>query len=80
MLEPCGDVADGERRGVRREDRVCAACDFERDEHLTLGCQVLEHRLDHELAAGELRSVRHEAEARERVVACGGVRGPGSQA
>ena len=63
------DRRDGDRRGVRRDHRTVAAHLVERGDQLALGADLLDDRLDHELASGQRREITHEREARERSVA-----------
>ena len=62
--EPDGHRRDGERRGVRRKHAVRRHHRFERGEHLSLRAELLEHRLEDEVAA-RVR-VRPVARHRER--------------
>lgn len=60
-----GHVTDGQRRGVRREDRVLGADLVERREQLALDLEVLDDRLDDQIAVahvGELGRERHTAQ------------------
>ena len=54
------DLGDGQRRGVRREDRVGRDDLVDPAEQLALEVQVLGHGLDDELAVGEVVEVRRE--------------------
>ena len=47
------DLGDRERRGVRREDRFFRTHLVQRSEQLLLDREVLEHRLDHEIAGAK---------------------------
>ena len=51
MLEPLGHRRDREGRGVRDEQALGRDDPLERPEDLTLHGQLLEHRLEHEVAA-----------------------------
>ena len=53
---------DGERGRVRREDRVGRAHALELGEQLPLGVDVLDDRLDHEVAVGEVGDLGRRAE------------------
>ena len=48
------DLRDGERRRVRREDRVGANDSLELSEELELRAEVLDDRLDDQIAVGEV--------------------------
>ena len=63
-LEHRCDLRHRERRGVRREDRVRANDRFERAEELVLDREVLECRLDHDVAGCEVGELGREAGAR----------------
>jgi hypothetical protein len=62
------DLRDGERRGVRREDRVGLDDLLQLAEELPFDAEVLEGGLDHELARAEVGEVGHEREPSERRV------------
>ena len=62
------DLGDGERRRVRREHRVRPADALELGEELLLRREILDDRLDHEVAVGEVGEV-----GRQREPADGGV-------
>ena len=64
-----GDLGDRERRGVGRKDGVGAADPVELGEELPLRGQLLDDRLDHEVAAGQVVEVGGEREPRDRIVA-----------
>ena len=64
-----GDLGDRERRGVRREHGVRAADPVELGEELPLRAELLDDRLDHEVAVGEVGEVGREREPRDGVVA-----------
>ena len=49
-----GDLRDRERRRVRREDGVGATDAFQLREQLPLGLELLDDRLDHDVAVGEV--------------------------
>ena len=54
VLQRAGDRGDADRRGVRRQDRVGRDHRLELAEQLLLDLEVLEHRLDHDVAALEI--------------------------
>ena len=53
-LRRLGDLGNGERRGVRSEHRIGSADPVELGKDLPLELELLEHRLDHEVALREL--------------------------
>src|SRR6266850_628668 len=61
-------LGDREARGVRGEDGTRLAGLLERAEDLALEPQVLAHRLDHEVAVGEILELGRALEVRERLV------------
>ena len=63
-----GDLRDGESGGVRGQHRLRPADSLERREELPLRLELLDDRLDHELAAGEVLEVGSQGEAAERGV------------
>ena len=63
------DLGDGERRGVRREHRVGPADPVELGEELALRRELLDDRLDHEVAVGEVAQLGREREPPDRLVA-----------
>ena len=65
----CATVRDGERRGVRREHGALPDDLLERAEELLLGVELLDDRLDHEVAAGEVGELGRRRQAGERGVA-----------
>ena len=67
-----GDLGDGDRRGVRRQDGVGGhEHRVELAEHRELGVFVLEHGLDDELAVGHLAEIGAERHPRQRIVTLG---------
>ena len=70
-LGPCrrgGDLGDGERRGVRREHGVGPADPVELGEELALRLQLLDDRLDHEVAVGEVVELGGQGQPADRLV------------
>ena len=65
---------DRQRRGVRGEDRVGAEDLLRALGHIGLDRAILEHGLDHEIAAGERGVIGGGDDAREQRVLVGGVR------
>ena len=65
------DLGDGERRRVRREHRVRPADALELGEELLLRRELLDDRLDHEVAVGEVGEVGRQREPADRGVARG---------
>ena len=63
MLGRLGDGMDRDRRGVRREDRVGPHEAVELGEHLALRLELLDDRLDHEIAVGQVGELGREATA-----------------
>ena len=63
------DLGHGQRRRVRREHDVVADEAVELGEQLLLRLELLDDRLDHEIAVGEIRHVRGERQPRDRRVA-----------
>ena len=57
LLGRDGDLGHRQGRGVRREDSLLADYRIERSEDLLLERQLLGHRLDDELAGGQLPQV-----------------------
>ena len=68
MLRRLGDLGDGERRRVRREDRVRPREPVELREELALRLELLDDRLDHEIAPGEVVDLGRQRQAGERRV------------
>ena len=68
-LEHGRDLGHRERRGVRGQDRVVANDCFEGAEELVLDSEILECRLDHDVAGCEVGEVGREDQARDRRVA-----------
>ena len=64
-----GDLGHRQRRGVRREDRARGEDLVERREELALRLELLDDRLDHDVAAGQVFQLGGESEATERGVA-----------
>ena len=62
---------DGKGRRVRGEDRRVATDAVELGEEVLLGCEVLDDRLQHEVALGELAEVGHRADPTEHRGALG---------
>ena len=69
MLGRLGDLADGDRRGVRGEDRLRRDEPVELGEGLALRLELLDDRLDHEIAVGEIRELGRERQPADRGVA-----------
>ena len=63
------DLGHRQRGRVGREDRVRADDALERAEELELGVELLDDRLDHEVARGEVGEVGRQRERRERRLA-----------
>ena len=63
-----GDLRDRERRGVRGEDRGRRDEAVELAEELALDLEILEGRLDHELAVREVGELGRQRQAAERGV------------
>ena len=63
-----GDLGHRERGGVRRENGVRAADPFQIREERLLGVELLDDRLDHEVAPGEVGEVGRRLQARDRGV------------
>ena len=76
QLQHRRDLGHGQRRRVRREDRLVGDDVLERPEELVLDGELFERSLDHELAAGELRQVGRQTKPVERRVARVGVQLP----
>src|SRR6266508_1397897 len=64
-----GDLGNGQRRGVRGENRVRACQTIELGKDLALELELFEHRLDDEVALGEIAERGGELEAAERRIA-----------
>ena len=62
-----GELDDRQRRGVRDQDRVVVADAVELVEERLLDVEVLDDRLDHKVATGELADVRGGAHSRDRL-------------
>ncbi len=63
-----GDLVDRNRRRVRREDRVRPRDPVELGKGLPLRPELLDDRLDHEIAVGEILELGREGQSRERGV------------
>ena len=61
-----GQLADRQRRGVRRENRVARRCGIELHEHGLLEIELLGHRLDHEVDVAEAVVAGGRADQGER--------------
>jgi hypothetical protein len=64
-----GDLRHRQRRRVRRQHRVGSADALELGEESLLGGELLDDRLDHEVASSDVGEIRREREAGKRVVA-----------
>ena len=62
------DLGDGQGRRIAREHRVGAADRLELREERPLGVELLDDRLDHEVAVGERVELRRRAQAGDCVV------------
>ena len=62
------DLGDGQRRRVRREDRVASDDALELAKEIELRAELLDDRLDDEVTVREVVERRRERERRERVV------------
>ena len=62
-------LGDAERRGVRHDQRVVSHDRFHRGVRLPLGLEVLDDRLDHQVAARERVDGRRARQVRQRRVA-----------
>ncbi len=63
------DLGDGERRGVRRENGIGPADPVELGEELALRLQLLDDRLDHEVAVRKVVELGRQREPPDRLVA-----------
>ena len=63
-----GDLVDRDRRRVRGKNRVRRHDALELREGLALRLELLDDRLDHEVAVGEIREVRREGQPPKRGV------------
>ena len=63
------DLGDRERGGVRGEDGVGTADSLELGEELPLRLELLDDRLDHEVAVGEVAELGRQRQPADRVVA-----------
>ncbi len=57
------DFGDRQRRGIRGEDRALRADLVQRLEQFLFDLEVLEHRLDHQIAIGQSRDIGGRSEA-----------------
>src|SRR5205085_11980097 len=71
-----GDGVDIESRGVGGEDRVRRRHPIEPPEYLLLDPEVLVHRLDDDVRAGERRVLAHAPHEAERGVGLGATQAP----
>ena len=69
MLGRLGDLPDGDRRRVRREDCLRRDDALELGEGLALRLELLDDRFDHQIALGEIRELGRERQPAERGVA-----------
>ena len=60
-----GDLGDGESRRVRGQDRLLGDDSVERGEQLLLRLDLLDDRLDDEVAAGEVAQIRRDPQPAE---------------
>ncbi len=64
-LHPGGEEGDRQRRGIRAEHRVGVDDVLNLAEHFVLEPDALEHGLDHQIAAGEVRGLDRRRDAGE---------------
>ena len=69
MLGRLGDLPDGDRRRVRGQDCLRPNDAVELGEGLPLRLELLDDRLDHQIAVGEIRELGRERQPADRGVA-----------